>query len=119
MKEETSLILGVEHKGSIVILNAQGFIDQTNSDIFEEKLECLLKNMYYKIVVNMAGLNFVGSAGWGVFLALINKARKKGGDMKISHMRGNISNTFKMLGLHDMINTYDTLSDAVDSFRAH
>ncbi|MFH0919738.1 MAG: STAS domain-containing protein [Fibrobacterota bacterium] len=100
----------------IKVLMLNGSVDAYNSEMLSEKLEAILQDGHYKIVLECSRLKFISSSGMGVFLAMEDDFLSKGGGLKFVAIPDNIMNVFKKVGLSDIFKTYPQEAAAVDDF---
>ena len=82
----------------VSVLYLSGFLDAHTAPKFEEGLNNLIKEQRYNIIVNMSHLDYISSAGLGVFMGFIEEIREKGGDIKLSNMSTKVYKVFDLLG---------------------
>jgi anti-sigma B factor antagonist len=68
---------------------------------------------YSDIVLELDQVGFVDSSGLGALVRLMQTARSKGGDVKLSGMRPPIRKTFEMTNLLSQFETYDSIEEAI------
>jgi anti-sigma B factor antagonist len=102
--------------GEITILELHGIIDTVSSLELREAFDRILKKGTSKIIADMSGVEYVSSAGWGVFASWIEGLRKKGGDLKIFGMDPDVDRIFKLLEFDDLMHSFNILAEAVDDF---
>ena len=100
----------------IVYLQIIGYIDTTTSLELVNHFKELMKNEDYQFVVDMSGVNYVSSAGWGVFVGEIKDIRDNGGDIKIVHMTPEVYDVFEMLEFNRILKVYDSVPEAINEF---
>ncbi len=100
----------------VTILNLNGFLDAHTSVELEKRLEELISNNRFKIVVNFERLSYISSAGLGVFMAFIETARNGLGDIKLCKMSDKIYNIFDMLGFPILFEIYKEEVSAIEKF---
>jgi len=110
-----SVITGTNH-GGVSILKVSGYLDTTTAGELETALYGLLDRGIYKIVVDLTGVNYISSAGWGIFIGEIKRIRNHGGDLKLSGMVGDVHEVFQLLEFHSILEAYPTSQDAVAAF---
>lgn len=103
--------------GLIKIINIQGFLDAHTAPDFENELQKLLDEKSYNIVVNLDGLQYISSAGLGVFMGVIEDIRNNGGDLKICAASPKVFKVFDLLGFPSLYEFYDTEDLAVGKFK--
>ena len=100
----------------IVYLQIIGYIDTTTSIELVNHLKELMHKGNYQFVVDMGGVNYVSSAGWGVFVGEIKDVRDNGGDIKIVHMTPEVRDVFEMLEFNRILKEYDSIPEAINEF---
>jgi anti-sigma B factor antagonist len=90
--------IDIQESGQINIVNLKGFLDAHTAPELEKIFQKFLDEQKYNIVVNCKDLNYISSAGLGVFMAYIEDVRKHNGDIKLSTMSSKVFNTFDLLG---------------------
>lgn len=104
--------------GDVCVAKLRGFIDRHTIDILESALRRALEDNRPKVVVNCDGLAYISSNGMGIFIAYVQKARARGGDIRFCHMRDIARTVITMLGLQNIFKVYDTEAEAVASYRS-
>jgi anti-sigma B factor antagonist len=112
-----SVITGT-NAGGVSILKVSGYLDTTTAGELETALYGLLDRNIYKIVVDLAGVNYISSAGWGIFIGEIKRIRNHGGDLKLSGMVGDVHEVFQLLEFHSILEAYPTSQEAVGAFKS-
>jgi len=100
----------------ISVISVGGFIDTTTSGKLEESLKRLLKRGQFNIVVDLGDVNYISSAGWGIFISEIKEIRENGGDLKLAAMIGDVYEVFELLEFQTILEAFDSAGEAVDSF---
>ena len=105
-----------EDNPEISVISVRGFVDTTTSGELEESLKRLLKQGQYSIVVDLGGVNYISSAGWGIFISEIKEIRENGGDLKLAAMIGEVYEVFELLEFQTILESFDSIDEAVKSF---
>lgn len=103
-------------RGNIALLKIKGFLDTTTSIVVSTKLKEVLNSSIYQLIIDMGGVNYVSSAGWGVFVGEIRSIRENGGDLKIVQMTPDVYEVFEMLEFDRILDYYDTIEESVNDF---
>lgn len=108
----------VHHKNfnQIDVLEIQGELDAHTAPQLEDVLQNLIKEQKYRIVVNCKGLDYIASAGLGVFMAYIEDVRELGGDIKLTNMKPKVFNVFDLLGFPTLYEILDDEKEAITNF---
>jgi anti-sigma B factor antagonist len=100
----------------IAIIEAKGFIDTTTAPELEKKLEEQLALNKYRIVVNLENIDYVSSAGWGVFVSEIREIRENSGDLVLVNMSPDVYDVYELMEFSSILKSYDNVDEAVASF---
>ena len=88
----------IKEQGDISIINLRGYLDAHTAPELESAIENIIKQGKSKILVNFRDLDYISSAGLGVFMAFIEEVREKGGDIKLADMKPKVFSVFDLLG---------------------
>jgi len=102
--------------GDVSVLNLKGFLDAHTAPVFEEKIQELIDERRYNLVVNFEELNYISSAGLGVFMGFIEDIRENDGDIKLANMTKKVYRVFELLGFPSLYEIYDEEEDAIKKF---
>ena len=108
--------LKVENNNNISVIKVGGYIDTTTSSELEHHLTKLLERGSYNIVIDLGNVDYVSSAGWGIFISEIKGIREKGGDLKLVSMIPEVYEVFELLEFHYILKAFESLEDAIKDF---
>ena len=118
MAIERRLVEAVEvTESQIHIIRLKGIFDASTVSEFEKVVSYLLARQFFKMVVDLGGVEFISSAGWGAFTAELRRVRENDGDMKLAGMSTDVFDVFLLLELDRFISSYDTEDEAIRAFR--
>ena len=103
-------------RNHISIIKVGGYIDTTTSSELERALDSLLKQGRFFIVVDLGNVDYISSAGWGIFISEIKSIRENGGDLKLVRMVPDVYEIFELLEFHHILDVYDKVDEAVSKF---
>jgi anti-anti-sigma factor len=106
----------VGQSGEITILNLIGVIDTVSCMKLRDVLETLVGKGVTKFVVDMSLVEYVSSAGWGVFASRIDEVRRADGDIKIFGMDPEVDSIFHLLGFDVIMRSFSILSEAIEDY---
>ncbi len=117
MSEERRLVQSVEITDSgIHILQLKSVLDASTVPELEEALNYLLSQNYFHFIVDLTHVEFVSSAGWGVFVGELKKIRQAGGDIKLAAMQPEVLDVFMLLELDQLIQAFSSVEEAIAAF---
>ena len=103
-------------RNHISIIKVGGYIDTTTSSELERALDSLLKQGRFFIIVDLGNVDYISSAGWGIFISEIKSIRENGGDLKLVRMVPDVYEIFELLEFHHILDVYDTVDEATNKF---
>jgi len=101
----------------IVLLTVRGFLDAHTFEELEKAINDLFEAGTYKLVVDISGLDYISSAGAGVFIGAIGTAQENDGNIVLMKPGPNVKEVFDLLGLSQIFTFKDTREEAVRALR--
>ncbi|VAX21697.1 Anti-sigma B factor antagonist RsbV [hydrothermal vent metagenome] len=103
-------------QGQVRIIDVKGYLDAHTAPELENEFNKLIDNEQFKVVVNFNDLNYISSAGLGVFMAYVETMREHNGDIKFSNLKKDVYNIFDLLGFPVLYEFFDKEEDAIVKF---
>ena len=100
----------------VSLLRVSGYVDTTTSPDLERRLQALLREKRYHVVVDLTRVEYISSAGWGIFISEIREIREHGGDLKLAGMIPDVREVFDLLEFENILQSYPDADLAVASF---
>lgn len=101
----------------LTVLTLSGEITADDGDIaFGKYVDELIKRGHLKIVVNLAEVSYIDSAGVGMMVAEARILKESGGLMKLSNLSGRSHRVLAMLKLKTVFEVFDDEAAALQSF---
>ena len=97
-------------------IRVDGVIDTMTASELEEVIGSLLKRGRYQLVVDLAGVEYISSAGWGIFISHIKDIQDNDGDLKLANMIPNVYEIYELLEFDNVLKAYKSLDDALSDF---
>ena len=86
------------------------------SNAFREKVKSLLAAGKKKIVLNLANVSYIDSAGLGTLVATFHSARSQGATLKLTNLGSKFKEVLQVTKLMTVFDTYDSEAAAIQSF---
>ncbi len=102
--------------GEISIIRVDGVVDTITASELENIIENLLSQNRHKILVDLGGVEYISSAGWGIFVSKIHEIREHDGDIKLVNMIPNVYEIYELLEFENIIQAYDNLEVGRQAF---
>jgi anti-sigma B factor antagonist len=61
-------------------------------------------------------VDYISSAGWGIFIGEIKEIRNHGGDLKLAGMVPDVYEVFQLLEFQSILDAFPTTEEAVRAF---
>ena len=101
----------------ITVLDIEGrIVLGEESNAFRERVKSLLAAGKKKIVLNMAQVSYIDSAGLGTLVATFHSARSQGATLKLVNLGAKFQEVLQVTKLMTVFDTYDTEAAAIASF---
>jgi anti-sigma B factor antagonist len=114
-----ALTAKVRKVGEVAIVDLNGKITLgENTGILRDELRSLLSQGTKNIVLNMAGVSYVDSAGLGELVGAYTTATNQGGALKLLHLQGKMKDLMQITKLHTIFAAFEDEKAAVESFGA-
>jgi len=105
--------------GHVVVLDLKGKITLGDGDeLLKDKVNSLVNQGQKKIVLNLAGVPYIDSAGLGEVVRTYTTVSRQGGSLKLLNLTKRITDLLSITKLLTVFETFDTENDAVRSFSA-
>jgi anti-sigma B factor antagonist len=114
------LIISEERTGpdnSLILLTLSGTIETANASGLEETLDRIIGGRSYRIVVDLGAVQYISSAGWGIFISEIKRIRRNGGDIKLAGMAPEVREVFQLLEFDSILKPYHDKESAIKDFK--
>lgn len=98
------------------VVEVEGFLDAYTVAELEEAFNTLIKDKKFKLIVNLAKLDYISSAGLGTFMGVIDEIRDNHGDIVLTNLSPKIFKVFDLLGFSELFQIVETEAQAVAKF---
>jgi anti-sigma B factor antagonist len=95
------------------IIAVIGEIDASSSIELDLAIAKSVGEGFHKILVDCHALEYISSAGLGVFMSYIEEFRDKKIQMVLFGLKEKVANTFEILGLADLLHIRENKNDAL------
>jgi len=113
-------MLKTENKDGVIIVKFDD-IKKFNALITEQvkdQLSELFKKPNTKLVIDLNGVKYIDSSGFGVFLSVMKSANNNYGDLRFCNISDEVMELFKLLQLHNIFKIHSTVDECIKSFSA-
>ena len=105
--------------GGVVVLDLKGKITLGDGDeLLKDKVNSLLHQGQKQILLNLAAVPYIDSAGLGEVVRTYTTVSRQGGSLKLLNLTKRITDLLSITKLLTVFETFDSESEAVRSFTA-
>ena len=105
--------------GDVVVLDLKGRITMGEGDeLLKDKVNSLVNQGHKKIVLNLADVPYIDSAGLGEIVRTYTTVSRQGGSLKLLNLTKRITDLLSITKLLTVFETFDLEKDAVASFQS-
>jgi anti-sigma B factor antagonist len=105
--------------GDVVVLDLKGKITLGEGDeLLKDKVNSLVNQGHKKIVLNLAEVPYIDSAGLGEVVRTYTTVSRQGGSLKLLNLTKRITDLLSITKLLTVFETFDSENEAVRSFSA-
>ena len=101
----------------VSIIEISGHLDSRNVAAVEQTLKELVDEKRYKIIVDLKSLDYISSAGMGVFMSVIEVIKKNAGDTVFVNLSDKIYNVFVLLGFKRFYKIFNNMEECLIFFK--
>jgi anti-sigma B factor antagonist len=105
--------------GDVTVLDLKGKITLGEGDeLLKDKVNSLVNQGRKKIILNLAEVPYIDSAGLGEVVRTFTTVSRQGGSLKLLNLTKRITDLLSITKLLTVFETYESETDAVRSFSA-
>jgi anti-sigma B factor antagonist len=110
-------MINIEKKDNIDIISfSVNKINALNIDEIREDILKVLDNSNSKVIIDLKGVQYIDSSGFGCFLSVMKAARNNYGVLKFANPEPRITELFETLHLHTVFQIYSDIDTCLRSF---
>ncbi|RCK80001.1 MAG: hypothetical protein OZSIB_3870 [Candidatus Ozemobacter sibiricus] len=105
-----------ERENGVVVVDVRGEITFENSDLLRDKINELCDQGKTRLVIDLANLKYMSSAGMGVLVHGLKKTRQGKGDLRLAHLSPKMRRVFLITQFTHHFSVFASLEEAIQSF---
>lgn len=105
--------------GDVMVLDLKGRITLGEGDeLLKDKVNSLVNQGHRKVILNLAQVPYIDSAGLGEIVRTYTTVSRQGGSLKLLNLTKRITDLLSITKLLTVFETFDSEHDAIKSFSA-
>lgn len=106
-----------EKRGNIEIVSfTLNKLDALVADEVREEVSRLFSEPNSRVIINLKGIQYIDSTGFGSLLSILRSARNNYGTLKICSIEPHVNNLFQNLRLNTIFDIYSDVDECIKSF---
>ena len=114
---KSKLTIKKQLKGDIGLLVVSGYLDAHTFEELEESITSCFEENIHKIIVSLEGVDYISSAGAGVFIGALSEAQESDGNIVMLKPSERVTEVLDLIGLTQVFTIVDDLKKAVIAFK--
>jgi len=103
--------------GAVLVLDARGRMTLgRETEALRQRLKDLVDAGQTRIILDLAGVDYIDSAGLGTLVAAFSSVRRAGGELKLANLTGRVRGLMQITRLSTLFDVYDSVEHARSSF---
>lgn len=102
--------------GDVNVVSFAGRIIYDTEEVVKKELEKIIKSKAQKVVFNLADLTYINSSGLGLLINVLKQVRAQSGDIKLSNLRPELSELFRITSLNSVFEIFNEESEAISKY---
>jgi anti-anti-sigma factor len=98
------------------VVSLAGSVDALTAQEVTNFLNSKIAGGQHHLVLDLGRVDFMSSAGLRAILAALKETRQEGGDLRLAAAQPGVEKILKMSGFTNILKTFLTVDEAVDSF---
>jgi len=104
--------------GDVKILDITGRITMTQGEgVLKDRIHSIAQQGHAKILVNLAGVDYIDSTGLGELVGAYTTVTRAGGKLKLLNITKKMHDLLAITKLLTVFETFDSEQDGIASFR--
>lgn len=106
------LALRVSSQGSITVAQIAGSVDLDEADLFAEQLDRVVAGADCIVVLDLAEMSFIGSAGLGALVSAHKRAGREGREIRLARPNSIVRKVLEATRLNRIMGVYESVEEA-------
>lgn len=95
----------------VVMVSVAGNVDSLTTEDLDKQLQAAVEESIKTLVLDLAGVKFISSAGIGTIIKAKATMKRKGGDLAMINVQPQVKKAFEILRLLPSLNVFEDRAD--------
>lgn len=106
-------VRNIEQLAHTALPELSGYIDTSRSAEIERLLLDQVKAGKRLLFLELSNVDYISSAGWGVFISVIRQMREEDGELQLIGMQPDVHEVYELLEFASILEAWPSLDDAL------
>jgi len=106
-------IINTGKEKDCLIVSVEGRMDAVTTPEFEQTLGGWIDEGDIRFIVDLAGLDYISSAGLRGILTSVKRLKAAGGQMVLTSLHGTVKEVFEISGFNTIIPIFESVKEAL------
>ena len=106
-------IISIKKEKDYSIVSVEGRMDAVSTPEFEQTLGGWIDEGDIRFIVDLAGLDYISSAGLRGILTSVKRLKAEGGQIVLTSLHGTVKEVFEISGFSTIIPIFESVDDAL------
>lgn len=107
------MIRNVRHEQSVTVVELEGRVDARSTTEGKAKLYDIIERGNTKLVLNLAAMEFIDSAGLGMLVSCMRRTAAEGGDLRLADVPPFCQSIFELTRLVRLFDVTESEKEAI------
>ena len=103
-------------ENGVMVYKVEGRVDSAGAVDLDLALQSAVAENHYRLILDMADVNYINSAGLRTLADILTRAKEHGGDLKLVALNPKVSRVLQIVGFYNFFNIYDSVPNAMAEF---
>jgi anti-sigma B factor antagonist len=108
--------INISEQQHVILVEVSGRVDSMNANQLGEALNAEIDNGHIQLVLDLAGVDYMSSAGLREIVSSLKRVKRASGDLRIAQPSERVREVLEMAGLDTIFHIYETQVEAVGSY---
>jgi len=101
----------------IMVFVLEGRVDSEGAVDLDLALQTAVSEDHYKLVLDLADVRYINSAGLRTLADILTQTQRNGGDLKLVNLNPKVQRVMQIIGFDKFFTAYSTVEAAVEAFQ--
>jgi anti-sigma B factor antagonist len=111
-----TLEMSTRTEGVARVVSVHGSVDAVTTPRLTEAFEAEIEAGHTSLVGDLAGVEYISSAGLRTILATVKRARAQDGDLRLAALQPAVAKVFELAGFTSIVRCFDHVDEAIASY---